>query len=228
MSDPAIVVTDLLHRHPAGPGGAAVLRVPRFVLAAGASLALRGESGCGKTTFLHLLAGLLRPDAGEVRVAGEPMHVGDEAARDMRRARLLGLVFQSFHLLQGFTVAENLRLAQHFAGRVDAARARSLLERLELDAFARCLPRELSVGQQQRVALARALVNRPPVVLADEPTASLDPRLAVASANLLRELCAEQGAALLLVTHDERALAACTETRDFAEVAQSETTSAAA
>jgi len=213
----AVEVNDLLHVYP-DTGGAAVLRVPRFTLAAGASLALRGESGCGKTTFLHLLAGILRPAAGEIFIAGESMTDGGEADHDRRRARLLGLVFQTFHLLQGFTVEENLRLAQRFAGEADPRRVAALLERLEIGGCARRLPRELSTGQQQRVALARALVNRPALVLADEPTASLDPRLAAAAVTLLRELCAEQGAALLLVTHDERALAACAHVRSFADL----------
>jgi putative ABC transport system ATP-binding protein len=208
MKPPAIDVTDLRHAH-AGGSVPHTLAVPRFVLAAGASLALRGESGCGKTTFLHLLAGILRPAGGEVRIAGESMTAGGEADRDRRRARLLGLVFQTFNLLQGFTIEENLGLVLRFAGRSEPGRVRGLLERLELGGCARRFPRQLSTGQQQRVALARALVNRPALVLADEPTASLDNRLAAASIALLRELCAENGAALLLVTHDERALVAC-------------------
>jgi putative ABC transport system ATP-binding protein len=125
------------------------------------------------------------------------------------------LVFQNFQLLPGFTVLENLELVLRFAGRDEPGRATALLTRLELSACARRFPHELSTGQQQRVALARALINRPAVVLADEPTASLDPRMAATALALLRELCAEAGAALLLVTHDERALASCTRVRDF-------------
>jgi ABC-type lipoprotein export system ATPase subunit len=216
MSSPAIEVGDLTHAYPDTNGAA--LRVPRFLLGAGAAVALRGESGCGKTTFLHLVAGLLRPDSGTIRIAGESMTSGDEADRDRLRARRLGLVFQSFNLLQGFTITENLFLAQSFAGHADPGRIQTLLARLELTAHAHRLPRQLSTGQQQRVALARALVNRPALVLADEPTASLDNRQAANAIELLRELCAENEAALLLVTHDERALAHCPRVLSFAEL----------
>jgi ABC-type lipoprotein export system ATPase subunit len=219
MIHPAIEVADLTHSYPQ-TNGAATLRVPRFLLAAGTAVALRGESGCGKTTFLHLLAGLLRPDTGTIQIAGESMTAGSEAHRDRRRARLLGLVFQSFNLLQGFTVAENLFLAQSFAGRLAPDHARALLERLEIAHCADRLPRQLSTGQQQRVALARALVNRPALVLADEPTSSLDNRHAAHAVQLLRDLCTEQGAALLLVTHDERALVGCERVLSFAELTE--------
>lgn len=217
MRPAAIVVSELTHSYP-NTNEAALLSVPRFELGNGAALALRGESGCGKTTFLHLVAGLLTPSHGTILIAGEAMNSGNESDRDRRRARLLGLVFQSFNLLQGFTVAENLYLAQAFAGDVAPARIQALLERLELNAYARRYPRQLSTGQQQRVAIARALVNRPALVLADEPTASLDNRQAVNAIQLLRELCAEQGTALLLVTHDERALAQFPQVLAFTEL----------
>jgi ABC-type lipoprotein export system ATPase subunit len=217
MTSAAIAVSELTHSYP-NTHGAALLSVPRFELGHAAALALRGESGCGKTTFLHLVAGLLKPTQGTIRVAGEVMNAGSESDRDRRRARLLGLVFQSFNLLQGFTVAENLYLAQAFAGDVAPERIQALLERLELTAYALRYPRQLSTGQQQRVALARALVNRPALVLADEPTASLDNRQAVNAIQLLKELCAEQGTALLLVTHDERALAQFPQVLSFAEL----------
>lgn len=215
----AIEITGLRHAH--AVSGAPSLRIPRFSLGAGEHLAIRGESGCGKTTLLHLIAGILRPEAGEIRVGGESMTALGESARDRLRARRIGLVFQAFNLLPGFSVEENLRLAQDFAGARDLARIRILLERLGLAPLARRSPERLSTGQRQRVALARALVNRPDVVLADEPTASLDDLHASRATGLLRELCVENGSALLLVTHDARALRECPRVADFAALTES-------
>jgi putative ABC transport system ATP-binding protein len=195
-----------------------VVSVAEFGLDAAEQLALRGESGCGKTTFLHLLAGVLVPDAGEIALAGEAMAPAGERERDRLRARRIGYVFQTFNLLQGLTVLENVQLPLRFAGAGDPARARALLERLGVGALAARFPRTLSTGQQQRVAVARALVNRPRLVLADEPTANLDARHATAALELLRAVCAEEQAALLLVSHDERALSQFPVVRDFAEL----------
>jgi len=219
----ALRVRDLVKRHSAAPGAAPVeIRLDALDLEAGAQLALRGPSGCGKTTLLHLIAGILRPDSGEIHLAGELLPAAAERARDRLRARHLGYVFQTFNLLQGFTVRENLQLAQRFAGRegteADAHRERLLAE-LGLAPFAHRLPARLSHGQQQRVALARALVNRPALVLADEPTASLDDAHAAAALSLLREVCVSHGAALLLATHDERALRAFPAVRDLKPLA---------
>ncbi len=206
----ALAVRDLRKHHPAPPGGAAfVLRLDHLDLAPGEQLALRGPSGCGKTTLLHLLAGILRPDAGEIRLAGELLPPLDENARDRLRARHVGCVFQNFQLLGAFDARENLLLAQRCAGRVtpeDHAFREKLLSELGLSPFATQRPHRLSQGQRQRLALARALVNRPALVLADEPTASLDDENAASALHLLREACATHRAALLLATHDARAL----------------------
>ncbi len=195
-----------------------VLDVPQLTLAAGEQVALRGASGTGKTTLLHVIAGIVRPDAGSVRVAGEDVARFDEAARDAWRAQHVGYVFQTFNLLQGFSALENVALASMFAGPAKVERARELLERVGLAGRLDYLPRKLSIGQQQRVAVARALVNSPQLVLADEPTGNLDRANAEAALALLRETCSESGAALLVVSHDERVVERFERVLDLAEL----------
>ena len=202
------------------PGGTArpVVDVASYSLARGEHAALHGESGSGKTTFLHLVAGILAPDAGRVVVAGTDITSLGEAGRDRFRAQHIGYVFQSFHLLQGHTALENVLLALHFGRGGDAARARDLLERVGLGGRLHDRPRQLSAGQQQRVAVARALANRPELVLADEPTGNLDPRRAREALALLRETCQESDAALLVVSHDAEVLAQFARVQDLAEM----------
>jgi len=184
------------------PGFRPVLDLSEFTLEEGEQAALHGASGSGKTTFLYLICGLLLPDEGSIEVAGERIDRMGEAARDRIRGRFLGVVFQRFHLLPGLSVLENVELPMRFGSGRDRARALHLLERVGLRDRAGDRPARLSVGQMQRVALARALANRPRLLLADEPTASLDPAQARAAMTLLRETCREDGAALLLVSHD--------------------------
>ena len=183
-----------------------VIDVPRFTLEAGEQVALAGASGSGKTTLLHLIAGILAPDSGRVVIAGEEMTALSEAGRDRLRARTIGYVFQMFNLLQGYTALENVMLGQMFGGGADSRRVRELLARVGLSGRLNYRPRQLSVGQQQRVAVARALANRPKLVLADEPTGNLDRRRAREALGLIREVCGENRAALLLVSHDQDAL----------------------
>ncbi|HZZ20513.1 MAG TPA: ABC transporter ATP-binding protein [Opitutaceae bacterium] len=202
-----------------GPDGvtAEVVNIPRFSLGAGEERALRGESGCGKTTFLNLVSGILTADSGSVLIDGTDMAALPEPGRDRLRAEKLGYIFQTFNLLQGFTVLENVILGMSFSGRgADPARAKALLERVGLGHRLSHFPRQLSTGQQQRVAVARALANRPALVLADEPTGNLDPRNARESLALIRDACRENGAALLLVSHDEAILAQFGKVVDFA------------
>lgn len=187
-------------------GRVEVLDVPELALAAGEQVALRGASGTGKTTLLHVIAGIVRPDAGSVRVAGEDVARLDEAARDAWRARHVGYVFQTFNLLQGYSALENVLLGMMFGRGADAKAAAALLERVGLGNRLSYRPRQLSVGQQQRVAVARALANHPRLVLADEPTGNLDPRHGTEALTLIRDVCREQGAALLLVSHDPAVL----------------------
>jgi putative ABC transport system ATP-binding protein len=186
------------------PGGERVdiLDVPGFSLAAGEHCALEGRSGSGKSTLLNVVAGIMRPDSGRVLVDGLDLSRLDEARRDRVRADKLGLVFQQFNLLPGFTALENVLVAMSFgSGRPDRRRAVELLEAVGLGQRLDHKPSALSVGQQQRVAVARALANSPRAVLADEPTASIDPAHQQQVIDLLRNTCTAQGVALLVVTH---------------------------
>jgi ABC-type lipoprotein export system ATPase subunit len=183
-----------------------VIDVPEFQLEAGAQVALTGESGSGKTTFLYLIAGLLTPDAGVVRLAGQDMASLREAERDRLRARTIGYIFQTFNLLQGHTCLENVLFGMAFGPGANRESASEWLRRVGLGDRLQHYPRQLSTGQQQRVAVARALASRPQLVLADEPTGNLDARTARQAVALIRETCTEIGAALLLVSHDQELL----------------------
>ncbi len=215
-------ITDLrkAYRNPDGQR-AEVVQVPALALEAGQQVALRGASGSGKTTFLHLLAGILAADSGTVRIDGQDMAALAEPKRDRLRATAMGYIFQTFNLLQGHTALDNVVLGMAFGpGKVDRPHARALLERVGLAGKLHHFPRQLSTGQQQRVAVARALANRPKLVLADEPTGNLDPRNAREAIALIREVCRENGAALLLVSHDEDVLMQFDDVRDFTALNQ--------
>lgn len=205
---PILEISNLTRAFRSPDGGwTTIIAIPELRIAAGEQVALEGGSGSGKTTLLHLIAGILRPDDGTIRIAGEPITGISEAACDRLRARRIGYVFQTFNLLQGYTALENVALGMRFGRGVDVAFARRLLERVGLAERMNYRPRQLSVGQQQRVAVARALANRPALVLADEPTGNLDRRHAGAALDLIREICRENQAALLLVSHDPEILA---------------------
>jgi len=194
-----------------GGGDHLVLDVARLSAADGEQICLVGGSGSGKTTLLNVIAGITVPDAGRVVVRGTDVALLREYARDRFRARNVGYMFQVFNLLQGYSAFENVLLPLHFAGTGSHAsreRASSLLDRVGLGSKKHNKPAALSVGEQQRVALARAVACRPSVLLADEPTANLDPANAIRSLDLLREVATESGATLVVVTHDERVNAA--------------------
>ena len=192
-----------------------VVAIDAFSMAPGAQLGLKGESGSGKTTFLNLIAGIVKPDTGSILLNGAELTTLSEGKRDRLRASTLGCVYQSFNLLQGYTCLENVLLAMAFGAGQDRVFAKSLLERVGLSHRLSYYPRQLSVGQQQRVAVARALAKRPKLVLADEPTGNLDSIHAAETLALLRETCSEQGAALLLVSHDRAILSEFEQTEDF-------------
>ncbi len=186
-----------------------VLSVTDLRISAGERVALVGKSGSGKTTLLNLLSGLVRADSGLIQIDGERLSSMSEAACDRFRARAVGYMFQSFHLLEGFSALENVELGASFASRkADRKEARHLLEALELGDRIRHLPRELSIGQQARVALARALVGGPKLVLADEPTGALDAETASTILELLLSKAKEQGVTLVVATHDMEVAAA--------------------
>jgi ABC-type lipoprotein export system ATPase subunit len=179
-----------------------ILDVPHLAIAAGEQVVLRGRSGCGKTTLLNCIAGLTTVDSGKIEVNGRDVTALPEAVRDRFRAAHIGFVFQTFNLLPAFTALENVLLGMAFTGgRPDAGRARQLLADVGLSHRLTHKPRALSVGEQQRVAVARALANRPVLLLADEPTANVDPAHQQQVIDLLREACRREQIAMLLVTH---------------------------
>ena len=216
---PLLKIQQLIKRY-AVPGGGVhtVLDVPKFTLEAGQQVALRGASGTGKTTFLNCIAGILRPDQGDIELAGQNIAVASEGQRDQLRAQHIGYIFQTFNLLQGYTCLENVLLGMSFSGQANTQTAAADLKRLGLADRMDYRPGELSVGQQQRVAVARALANRPQLVLADEPTGNLDPKNSQEALQLIREVCRENQAALLLVSHDQVVLDQFEDSLDLAEI----------
>lgn len=179
-----------------------ILDVPRLAVDAGEQVVIRGRSGGGKTTLLNVIAGLATPDSGKIVVQTRDVTRLPEAARDRFRARHIGFVFQTFNLLAGFSALENVLLGMTFTGqRHDTHRATELLQRVGLGHRLAHKPAALSVGEQQRVAVARALVNRPVLLLADEPTANIDPAHQQQVIDLLRDVCRAENVAMLLVTH---------------------------
>jgi peptide/nickel transport system ATP-binding protein len=203
-----LAASGLARRYP----GVQALRGIDLTVAAGESLAIMGPSGCGKSTLLHLLGGLDRPTAGTVTLSGSPLSTLRGAALARRRRREIGFVFQAHNLLSTLTAAENVALPLILDG-VPAeereARALALLETMGLREQADQLPDQLSGGQRQRVAIARALAHRPHLLLADEPTGSLDSATAARTAALLTALARDEGVALALVTHDPTMAARC-------------------
>jgi len=192
-------------RRKLGPG--AHFFCEHFHAAEGDHIALWGPSGCGKSTMLNLVSGLLRPDSGKVIVDGQEIQNLSEGKLDHFRGDRLGFVFQTFNLLSPFTALQNVMLAMRFSDTVPAgewkSRATFLLDRVGLSHRLHSKPRTMSVGEQQRVAIARALANHQRIIVADEPTGSLDPKNAEAIMNLFLEICAEEKVTMLLVTHDK-------------------------
>jgi ABC-type lipoprotein export system ATPase subunit len=220
---PLLHVRNLLagYRKSEGSGNLTILDIPEFQLESAAQVVLKGRSGCGKSTFLNVIAGLHPAESGEVLLDGTDLTRISEAERDSLRGRTIGFIFQDFHLLKGFSSLENVMLGSVFAGdpneepSATRKRAVKLLERVGLTHRLNHHPGMLSSGEQQRVALARALMNRPKLILADEPTGSLDEHTGSEVLKLLGELCRDQQIALILVTHDPLVMSRFENVTDF-------------
>ena len=210
MSDagPPLVLSNVSLTLPSAAGPVDILRDLSFSVADRERVAITGPSGSGKSSLIALAAGLERPTSGTVSLFGRDLATLDEDGRARLRRGRVSLVFQSFHLLPNMTALENVAAPMEIAGKADAeAVAKAWLDRVGLSGRMTHYPHQLSGGEQQRVALARALAPRPALLFADEPTGNLDGANAVLVADLLFDLVSEEGAALVLVTHDD-ALAA--------------------
>ena len=211
---PAIAINDLQFAYPARRNTPApfALSLPEWVVAQGARVALHGHSGCGKSTLLNLIAGALTPSTGSVRICGEDITTMSAAQRRAMRIQKMGFVFQDFPLVSHLSAIENVLLPYRLNQtlRLDAEsrnRAAALLTKFGLESQQRSRPAQLSQGERQRVAIARALVTQPTILLADEPTAGLDPARTQQVMDSLEQLSTEQGLTLVLVTHDPSLLA---------------------
>ncbi len=183
----------------------ASFQFPDLSCETGQGLLITGQSGKGKTTLLHLLAGLLAPHEGEIWIDDVNLAALRGRALDRFRGQRIGLVFQQPHFIASISLLENLVAAGWLGtGKKDRVKARQLLERLDIDSYAHRKPHQLSVGQQQRAAIARALMNDPAVLLADEPTSSLDDENARIVADLLLQQAWQASASLIVVSHDQR------------------------
>ena len=205
MSKDNLIIEGIERRFEQGARALHVLQRASLTLAAGEVLALVGPSGSGKSSLLHIVGLLEKPDGGTIRLGGELIDTDNDATRTALRLQHIGVVYQAHNLLPEFTAQENIALPARLAGHGRASAmqdAMAALERLGLADRATHLPSQLSGGEQQRVAIARALANKPSLVLADEPTGSLDGAAGEKVADLLFAEARQQGAAILLATHD--------------------------
>jgi putative ABC transport system ATP-binding protein len=180
-----------------------VLQQLDFTMAASSSVALLGDSGSGKSTLLHLIAGLDRPDSGEILFAGHRIHADPESTLAAIRRSELSLVFQQFHLISTLTILDNIRFQAALCQRFEQDYEAELIDRLDLGSQLEKFPHQLSRGQQQRVAIARSLLHKPQLVLADEPTGNLDEKSSLEVMGLFSDLVKQAGRSLLMVTHSK-------------------------
>lgn len=196
-----LTTTALRFKYTGGP----LFEFPDLICGNGEHLLILGESGKGKTTLLHLLAGMLKPTSGSVQINGANTSAMTDAALDKFRGREIGIIFQTAHFVDSLTVLDNMMLAPFLSGKVSSKDyALKALERLNVAGKVSQMPAELSVGEQQRVAIARAIFNQPAVILADEPTSALDDKNAAEVIAMLEEQAKLSGASLIIVTHDKR------------------------
>jgi ABC-type lipoprotein export system ATPase subunit len=192
---------DITFQYPKGE----LFHMPALYCTAGNTILITGNSGRGKTTYLHILAGLLRPKSGSIEIDSTDIVTLSERKNDSFRGKNIGIVFQKPHFIASLSILENLEMTSWLAtGKKNTDSAKKLLNQLGLTEHASKLPAQLSVGQQQRVSIARALINEPKVLLADEPTSSLDDKNTETVIELLTSLSKEYKAALIIVTHDNR------------------------
>ena len=214
-----VEIRDLILQYGNASESSPVLNVPHWELEPNEQAAVSGPSGSGKSTFLNVLAGLLIPQNGRVEVCGQDLTCMGEAHRDRFRARHIGYIFQTFNLLQGYTAMENVLLGATFSQQAaDRPRIRALLERVGLGHRLHHLPAHMSIGEQQRVAIARALAKRPELILADEPTGSLDPGHTREIVHLLRDACRDERCSLVVVSHESTVVGAFERRDDFLSV----------
>jgi ABC-type lipoprotein export system ATPase subunit len=223
QSAPAVLLQDVRKSFPLSHGHALeVLNVTSLALPVGSHTVLKGPSGSGKTTLLNLIAGIALPTSGRIQVNGTDLVSLPEPQRDRFRAAHIGYLFQTFNLLAPFTALENVMLAMRFATaiprRAQRQRALALLAQLGLKTRLSHRPAQLSRGEQQRVAMARALANDPPVLLADEPCASLDTATAQVVLIALHNICRERATTVLIVAHDTATLVGADQVLDMREV----------
>lgn len=205
MSEAVLEAVDLRKSFKSGEKRIEVLRGVRLRLGAGESLSIRGASGSGKTTLVHILAGLEQGDSGSLFWSGEAVSASRHGRMARKRSTYIGMIFQSFYLIPEIDALENVLMPARIGGMPlgkARERARELLERVGLADRGHHLPTQLSGGEMQRVAVARALMNRPRVILADEPTGNLDEVTGDGIMDLLLRVCAEEDAGLVLVTHN--------------------------
>lgn len=196
-----------------------VLDIPYWSAEEGDRVAIFGPSGSGKSTFLHALAGLLQPSSGKITVCGYSLESMAEAERDGFRAQYIGYIYQNFNLLHGFTALENVLMGMTFSPfKADPKEAERLLDEVGLSHRLKYRPPQMSSGEQQRVAVARALANRPKLLLADEPTASLHPMNKEDVLRLLLDVCDRHGCTLVLVTHEREVISLFEKTVTFMEL----------
>jgi ABC-type lipoprotein export system ATPase subunit len=214
-----IHLRDVIKTYARGAESVVACAVDRLDIAAGQQVALIGRSGTGKTTLLHILAGILRPDQGEVEVVGQRIDQLGESARDRHRGKHIGMVYQTFNLLQPFTALENVLLGALFgrgAGNDARVRAEALLQQVGLADRMHHRPRELSVGQVQRVAICRALVNDPELILMDEPLGNQDKATGGQVLDVLLQIAGHGNKTVVMVTHDPESAKRMQRTVDLA------------
>lgn len=195
-----------------------IINVPGFTLESNEQLAISGESGSGKSTFLNLISGIVSPEQGEIIIDGTDITRLSESKKDLFRAKNISYIFQSFNLLQEFSAIENVMMGMMFHGKADRKKSEDALAKAGLSNKMFSKPSELSVGEQQRVAVARAIVNKPVLLLADEPTANLDSVNSHFVTGLIKNLCRESNISLIIVTHESNVISEFSNVLEFREI----------